>query len=148
MHVASLTRKPYSHHPYKSKEKRVFLLFFLFLKGLTSPPWHPEASWLPTIGGEDVAEDGPELAVGGETIHHLLQAARCQPAEGAEPWQQPRAAQQRGQHPGDHFQDTHQHGPSGDTLQEGRMSLSICHEGGCGQPQGGLERCSKASFSP
>lgn len=75
MHVASLTHKPHSHHPYKSKEKRVFLLFFLFLKGLPSSPQHPEASWLPTVGGEDVAEDSPELAVGGETIHHLLQAA-------------------------------------------------------------------------
>lgn len=63
---------------------------------------------MPTVGGEDVAEDSPELAVGGETLHHLLDAVRCQPAEGAEPRQQPRATQQQGQRPRHHLQDAQQ----------------------------------------
>lgn len=65
-----LAKHPPQHpcKPSKSMEKRGFLPFFLFLKGLTS------SYWSPTVGGEDVAEDSPEIRVGGETIHHLLDA--------------------------------------------------------------------------
>lgn len=97
----------------RRRSQRGFWVYFLLLKGLTSPPGSP---WPPTVGGEDVAEDGPQLPVGGETFHHLLHAARRQPAEGAEPRQQPRTAQQSGHRPGDHLQDAHQHRPSADAL--------------------------------
>lgn len=58
----------------KKGQERIRSLLFLLLKDPTLL-WCARAPWQFTVGGEDVAEHGPELGVGGEAINHVLNAA-------------------------------------------------------------------------